>query len=76
MVFEYSSGRIELHELASDQDGSGGYAMCEKHARALTAPVGWTLTDWRPATMTLFSVGNIAPAAAPKLDPVPDSDVA
>ena len=76
MVFEYSSGRIELFELAPGDDGFGGYAMCEKHAGALTAPIGWTLTDSRPPTMTLFPLNTIEPVGAPALTPVPDSDVA
>lgn len=80
MVFEYSSGRIELFELAPGNDGFGGYAMCERHAGALTAPVGWTLTDSRPPTMTLFPLSSIEssiePVPAPVLVPVPDSDVA
>ena len=80
MIFDYSSGRIELYELAPDDDGFGGYAMCERHAGALTPPVGWTLEDTRPTTMTLFPLSSVtlaaAPALAPVLKPVPDSDVA
>jgi hypothetical protein len=76
MVFEYASGRIELFELSPDNDGFGGYAMCERHAETMTAPVGWTLTDWRPPTMTLFPLSSIEPGRAPALEPVPDSDVA
>jgi len=76
MVFEYSSGRIELFELAPGDDGFGGYAMCDRHAGAVTAPVGWTLTDSRPATMTLFPLSGIEPAVAPVPALVPDSDVA
>ena len=75
MVFEYSSGRIELFELAPD-DGFGGYGMCEKHAGALTAPVGWTLTDSRPTKMTLFPLTTLEPVRSPAVAPVPDSDVA
>lgn len=74
MVFEYSSGRIELFDLTGDIDGYGGYAMCERHAGALTPPVGWTLIDSRPTTMTLFPLGTAEPA--PVLPAVPDSDVA
>lgn len=76
MVFEYSSGRIELFELAPGNDGFGGYAMCEQHAAAMTPPVGWTLTDSRPQAMTLFPVGSMELVAEPALTPVPDSDVA
>jgi hypothetical protein len=76
MVFEYSSARIELHELAPDADGFGGYAMCEKHAAAVSAPVGWTLTDARPATMALFPIDSLGADPAPAAGPVPDSDVA
>ncbi len=76
MVFEYSSARIELHELAPDADGFGGYAMCEKHAAAVSAPVGWTLTEARPATMTLFPDNSLGSVPVPAAAPVPDSDVA
>jgi len=76
MVFEYSSGRIELFELAPGDDGFGGYAMCDKHAGAMTAPVGWTLTDSRPESMTLFPLSGVEPAGAPAPAPVPDSVVA
>jgi hypothetical protein len=76
MVFEYSLGRVELFALDPDDDGFGGYAMCEKHAGAVTAPVGWTFTDSRPMSMTLFPLNGIEPRPAPVLVPVPDSDVA
>ena len=76
MEFEYSPGRIELFELVPGNDGYGGYAMCERHAGAMTPPVGWTLTDSRPPAMTLFPLGNIEPTSDPVLTPVPDSDVA
>ena len=37
-------------------DPGSGYAMCDAHASALTAPVGWVIEDRRSPMMSLFAV--------------------
>ncbi len=68
MVFAYTEAEIELFDLAVGRGGYGGYAMCERHAAALSAPVGWTLTDRRSTAPVLFPLGAVPPP--------PESDVA
>jgi len=75
MVFEYAAGRIELFELPRDGDGYGGYAMCDRHAGSLTAPVGWSLQDSRTTALTLFPLTSVT-AVPEAIEAVADSDVA
>ncbi len=68
MTFEYSASRIEMFELPDESDGYGGYALCDRHAGRMTAPVGWNLVDSRATMLTLFPVADIASPAMPAVD--------
>ena len=56
MRFQYASAQIWLDDLDGIIDPGSGYAMCDGHASALTAPVGWLIADRRSPMMSLFSV--------------------
>lgn len=43
-LFVADASRVEIIDLA---DATAGIPLCANHARRLTAPVGWELTDRR-----------------------------
>lgn len=48
MAFDYATRAVWLDDLIAPSGGTG-YALCERHAGRVSAPVAWTLTDRRLA---------------------------